>query len=99
MRPPLIGQSFPLEILVENKSEGDALDLNIEVEFPENLKVMRGTLKKQIYSLRTNEDLKWEINIKPLEAGDYIIKISIKFMDPDQNKIEEIKEFPFAITL
>jgi len=99
LRPPLIGQSFPLEILIENKSEGEALDLNIEIEFPENLKVMRGTLKKQIYSLRTNENIKWEINIKPLEAGDYSIKIKTTFKDPDQNQIGEIKEFPLSIKL
>jgi tetratricopeptide (TPR) repeat protein len=99
LRPPLIGQSFPLEILVENKSEGDALDLNIEVEFPENLKVMRGTLKKQIYSLRSNENMKWEISLKPIEAGDYSIKIITTFKDPDQNQIGEIKEFPLSIKL
>jgi hypothetical protein len=99
LRPPLIDQTFPLEITIDNKSEGEALDVNIDVEFPENLKIMRGTTKKQIYSLRTNEDLKWEINLKPLEAGDYVIKINIKFTDPNQNKIEETKEFPFSIKL
>ncbi|MBY9011103.1 MAG: hypothetical protein KGD70_01885 [Candidatus Lokiarchaeota archaeon] len=99
LRPPLIGQTFPLEILIENKSEGEALDVNIDVEFPEKLKIMRGTTKKQIYSLRTNEDLKWEINLKPLEVGEYIIKIYIQFMDPNQNKIEETKDFPFSIKL
>ncbi|MFX0048628.1 MAG: hypothetical protein ACFE8G_10735 [Candidatus Hermodarchaeota archaeon] len=99
LRPPLIDQTFPLEILIENKSEAEALDVNIDVEFPEKLKIMRGTTKKQIYSLRINEDLKWEINLKPLEAGDYLIKINIKFMDPDQNKIEEMKEFPISIKL
>ncbi|MFX0075183.1 MAG: hypothetical protein ACFE96_07060 [Candidatus Hermodarchaeota archaeon] len=99
LRPPLIDQTFPLEITIDNKSEGEALDVNIDVEFPEHLKIMRGTTKKQIYSLRTNEDLKWEINLKPLEAGDYIIKINIKFTDPNQNIIEEIKEFPFSIKL
>ena len=99
LRPPLIDKTFPLEILIENKSEGEALDIKIDVEFPEKLKIMRGTTKKQIYSLRTNEDLKWEINLKPLEAGDYIIKINMKFMDPDQNPIEETKEFPFSINL
>ena len=71
----------------------------IDVEFPEDLKVMRGTTKKQIFSLKTNEDLKWEISLKPIEAGDYIIKINIKFMDSDQNKIEETKDFPFSIKL
>jgi len=99
LRPPLIGQTFPLEILVENKSLGEALDINIDVEFPDELKIMRGTTNKQIYSLRSNEDLRWEINLRPTEAGDYIIKLNIKFTDPDQNKIEENKEFPFSVKL
>ncbi|MFX1575078.1 MAG: hypothetical protein ACFFB0_20260 [Promethearchaeota archaeon] len=99
LRTPLIDTTFPLEILLENKSEGEALNLNINVEFPEQIKVMRGTLEKQIYSLRTNENIRWEINIKPIEAGDYIIKINTKFNDPDQNIIEDIKEFPLSIKL
>lgn len=99
LRPPLIGQSFPIEILIENKSEGEALDLNVEIEFPENLKVMRGTLKKQIYSIRSNENIKWEINLKPLEAGDYSIKIKALFKDPDQNQLSETKDFPLSIKL
>ena len=99
LRPPLVDQTFPLEITIDNQSEGEALDLKLNVEFPEQLKIMRGTTNKQIYSLRSNEDIKWEINLKPLEAGDYVIKIFIKFVDPDQNKIEEIKEFPFSIKM
>ena len=99
LRPPLIGKTFPLEIVIENKGKGEALDVKIDVEFPEDLKVMRGTTNKQIFSLKTNEDLKWEISLKPIEAGDYIIKINLKFMDSDQNKIEETKDFPFSIKL
>ena len=99
LRPPLIGQSFPLQIQIQNNSEGEALDVKISVEFPELLKVMRGTTEKQIYSLRKNEELTWELNIKPIEAGDYIIKVIAKFKDPDQNDIEDIKEFPFSIKL
>lgn len=99
LRTPLIDQTFPLEILVQNQSEGEALDVNIDTEFPEQLKIMRGTTNKQIYSLRPNEDLKWEINLKPIEAGDYIIKVLVKFKDPDQNLIEEVKEFPLSIKL
>jgi hypothetical protein len=99
LRPPLLEKTFPLEFTIENQSEGEALDLKLDVEFPEQLKVMRGTTNKQIYSLKSNEDIKWEINLKPLEAGDYVIRILIKFMDQDQNKIEEIKEFPFSIKL
>jgi len=99
LRPPLIGQSFPLQIQIQNNSEGEALDVKILVEFPELLKVMRGTTEKQIYSLRKNEELAWELNIKPIEAGDYKIKVTAKFKDPDQNDIEDIKEFPFSIKL
>ena len=99
LRPPLLDQTFPFEITIENQSQGEALDLKLNVEFPEQLKIMRGTTNKQIYSLRSNEDIKWEINLKPLEAGDYIIKIFINFVDPDQNNIEEIKEFPFSVKL
>ena len=99
LRPPLIGQTFPLEILIENKSEGDALELNIDIEFPKELKIMRGTTKKQVYSLSSHDNITWELNLKPLEAGDYTIKMDIKFKDPDQNLIEESKTFPFSIKL
>jgi hypothetical protein len=99
LRPPLIGQSFPLQILLQNKSEGEAIDVKIEVEFPELLKVMRGTIEKQIYSLRKNEEMNWELNVKPIEPGDYTIKVKVNFKDPDNNDIEEIKEFPFSIKL
>jgi len=99
LRPPLIEQTFPLEILVQNQSQGEALDVNIDAEFPEQLKIMRGTTTKKIYSLRSNEEIRWEVNLKPLEAGDYIVKLIIKFKDPDQNLIEETKEFPISIKL
>ncbi len=99
LRPPLIGQSFPLEVLIENKSEGEALDVNINIDFPEELKVMRGTINKQIYSLRKNEEMKWELSIKPTEAGDFTIIFNIKFNDPDQNLIEFTQEFPYSIKM
>ena len=95
----LLEQTFPLEVLVENRSEAEALDVNLQLEFPEELKIMRGTTDKQIYSLRINETIKWELNLKPLEIGDYIIKMYMKFKDPDDNLIEEIKEFPFSIKM
>jgi len=99
LKTPLINQTIPMEILVSNKSQGEALEINLEVELPDKLKMMRGTPKKQIYSLKTNEDMKWEINIKPLEAGNYNIKINYHFKDQDLNIIEETKEFPFSVKL
>jgi tetratricopeptide (TPR) repeat protein len=99
LKPPLIGQSFPLEILLENESNGDALDVKVLSKFPEQLKVMRGTVEKQIYSLRPNEKMNWELNIKPEEVGDYIIEFDITFKDSDQNPIELNQNFPFSITM
>ncbi len=99
LRPPLIGQTFPLEILIENKSDGDALELNIDVTFPKELKVIRGTTKKQVYSLPSNDNITWELNLKPLEIGDYEILMDITYKDPDQIIHEDSKKFPFAIKL
>jgi len=99
LRPPLIGQTFPLEILLENESDGEALDVKLSVNFPDQLKIMRGTTEKQIYSLRSKEEMKWELNIKPLEVGDYTIQFDIKFKDSDQKSIEYNQEFPFSITM
>lgn len=99
LRPPLIGKSFPMEFLIENKSEGDALELEMELNFPEQIKVMRGTTKKQLYSLSSNDKMTWEISLKPLEAGDYEITMAIRFKDPDQNEIEDTNTFPFSIKL
>ncbi|MHA1296620.1 MAG: hypothetical protein ACTSRH_11485 [Promethearchaeota archaeon] len=99
LRTPLIGQTFPIEFTLHNVSEGEAIDIDVNVEFPEEIKIMRGTISKQIYSLRQNEEIKWELNIKPLEAGDHVIIARIKFKDPDQNPIELIKEFPYSINL
>jgi hypothetical protein len=99
LKPPLIDQTFPMEFLIENKSAGDALELELNANFPEQLKVIRGTIKKQIYSLNSNDKMTWEISLKPTEPGDYVIKMNISFKDPDQNQIQEIKEFPFSIKL
>jgi tetratricopeptide (TPR) repeat protein len=99
LRTPLIGQSFPVELNIENPSQGDALDVNVNLIFPDEIKIMRGTTDKQIYSLRKNENIKWELNIKPMEAGDYSIKVEIDFKDEDQNSINMVKEFPFPIKL
>ena len=88
-----------MQILVENKSQGEAFDITIEVEFPDEIKLIRGTTKKQMYALRPNEDILWEVSLKPLEAGDHEILFTIHFKDPDQNEIEDIKRFPFSINL
>lgn len=99
LKTPLVGKSFPLEFTIENNSEGDALNLEINVDFPDELNVMRGTTKKQIYSLSSNDSIVWQLTIRPIDAGDYEIKLDLKFNDPDQNKIEYSETFPFSLNL
>ncbi len=99
LKPPLIDQTFPLEIVIENKSLGDAIEVEIDVELPPQLTLIRGTLKKQIYSISSNENAKWELNLKPTEAGDFQLKMNLKFKDQEQKLIEDSKQFDISIKL
>jgi hypothetical protein len=99
LKPPLIDTTFPLEVLIENNSESEARELEINITLPENLKLMRGTLQKQIYSLRPNETINWQISAKPNEAGESEIMAELKYKDPDQKIIEEKKNFSISIKL
>lgn len=99
LKTPLIDQTFPMEFLIANNSAGSAFNIDIELEFPPQLKVIRGTTKKQIYSLSSKDKMNWEISLKPTEVGDFVIKTHAKFKDPDQNEIEDNKNFEFSIKL
>jgi len=100
LKPPIINQTFPLEITISNKSSGEAIEIEIELEFPKELKVMRGTTKKQIYSIRPHEDIKWEIQVKPLEPGEFDINTTVKYRDSDNNVMgPKSKAYPMEIKL
>jgi len=97
---PIINQTFPLEIRVYNPSEADVSNINIQFEFPQSLKLMRGTLQKDIFQLIRNEDFKWNISLKPLEPGIHNIKISFSFTDQDGIKVgPKVLEIPLEINL
>lgn len=99
LKPPLLEQTFPLEIVIENNSESEARNLDIKITLPDNLQLIRGTLEKQIYSLGTNESIDWKINAKPLEVGEYEIIGEITYNDPDLNILEEKEGFPISIKM
>lgn len=80
---PIVNQTFPLNVLLKNNSEGEAVDLVVKFEFPEEMRMMRGTFEKQILSLGCREDMKWEINVKSSQPGKVPIKTIIDFNDPD----------------
>ncbi|UYP48331.1 hypothetical protein NEF87_004616 [Candidatus Lokiarchaeum ossiferum] len=85
LKTPVINQSFPLQVNVSNNSEGPAMEINVEFEFPEDLRLMRGTLQKNIYSLDPNEDMKWQIIVKAFDGGEIPIKATVSFKDGDGN--------------
>ena len=82
-KTPVINQTFPLQVKITNDSEGDALEIVIEFEFPEDLRMMRGTLKKNIYARSFNEDFTWQIHVKAFEVGELPIKTIVSFKDGD----------------
>lgn len=99
LKPPMIDTTFPLEIVIENNSESEARELEIKITLPDEINLMRGTLQKQIYSLRPNETIDWQISAKPNKAGDFEIKGDIKYKDPDQKILEEKESFAISIKL
>ena len=85
LKTPVINQSFPVEVAVSNNSDGNALEVEVEFQFPEQMSLMRGTFKKQIYSLSPNEQFKWEITLKALDTGEIPVKVIVAFKDGDGN--------------
>jgi tetratricopeptide (TPR) repeat protein len=85
-KTPVINQSFPLQVVLSNTSDGDAMQIVVDFEFPEELRMMRGTLTKNVYTLRPNEEFKWEIVVKASDVGEIPIKTIVSFKDGDGNE-------------
>ena len=99
-KTPVINQSFPVQVLISNQSDGNAMEIEVEFEFPEDLKMMRGTFKKNIYSLSPNEQLHWQILVKAFDVGEFPIKTIVSFKDEDGNlKGPFTAEIPLTINL
>ncbi|QEE16415.1 hypothetical protein DSAG12_02245 [Promethearchaeum syntrophicum] len=100
-KTPVINQSFPLQVVVSNNSDGDAMEIDIIFEFPdENIRMMRGTLDKKIYALSPNENIKWQILIKASDVGELPIKTIVSFKDGDGNSRGPFEViFPLMINL
>ncbi|MHA1876157.1 MAG: hypothetical protein ACTSW5_02900 [Promethearchaeota archaeon] len=100
-KTPIINQSFPLEVIVSNNSDGDAMEIDINFEFPdENIRMMRGTLDKKIYALSPNEEMKWQIMLKASDVGELPIKTIVSFKDGDGNTRGPFEAiFPLTINL
>ena len=82
----IVNQTFPLEVELKNSSRGDATQVKIEFEFPESMRLMRGTLNKSIYSLAANEIVNWILRVKTIEGGNLPIKAKIWYKNADDEK-------------
>ncbi len=89
LQEPLVGKAFPLRIDVLNKSRGDASDLEIEVQIPEDqpIRLVRGTLKKKFFRLNAGDATSWEIQLKPDETGNFVLNVVITYKDGDGNPV------------
>ncbi|MHA1730748.1 MAG: hypothetical protein ACTSU5_02340, partial [Promethearchaeota archaeon] len=100
LAPPVIGQTFPMEITLSNRSDGEAVKIDVELEFPPELKVFRGTNKKTIYSLAPNQDISWQLSLKPKEPGVFPIRVTMTFEDSNGNTVgPQTAELPFEVKL
>lgn len=100
LKNPIINQTFPMEVVINNPSDADVSNISIEFEFPKSLRLMRGTTEKKIYQLIKNEDFTWNVSLKPLEPGTHTIKATLTFYDQDGKKIgPKTADLPFEINL
>lgn len=102
LNEPMVGKSFPLRIDVTNESRGDANELVIDLELPEDesIDIVRGTLNKRFFSLAAGEETSWEIMLRPNEEGTHVIDASISFKDGEGKKVGPVKKtIPLEIKL
>lgn len=100
LAPPVINQTFPLEVTLSNESEGEAVQVQVDLEFPPELRLMRGTAKKSIYSMAPNQEFKFQLQLKPKEPGEFPIKVTMEFQDANGNHVgPKTVALPFAINL
>jgi tetratricopeptide (TPR) repeat protein len=87
MENPIINQTFLMDVKVSNPSDADIVNIEVEFEFPTNLRLMRGTSAKKIYQLIRNENFTYQISLKALEPGVHKIKAIVSFQDADGNMV------------
>ncbi len=97
---PIIGKTFPMDITLTNESDGEATNIELDIEFPSNLTLMRGLPKKTFYSIAAHEKISFQVALQPSEAGETPIKVTMTFKDADGNVMgPHTAELPFEVKL
>ncbi len=97
---PIIGKTFPMDITLTNESDGEATNVELLIEFPPNMQLMRGLPKKTFYSIAAHEKVSFQVALQPTEAGETPVKVTMTFKDADGNVVgPSTAELPFEIKL
>jgi len=97
---PLIGKTFPMDITLTNESEGEATNIELDINFPPNLQLMRGLPKKTVYSIAAHANISFQVMLQPTEAGETPVNVTMTFKDADGNvNGPYTADLPFEIKL
>lgn len=102
LQEPIVDKPFPIKIEIVNDSRGDASNLEVEVQIPEDqpLQVVRGTLIKKFHTMSGGESGSWEIQLIPEEEGKYIIFVTLNYKDSNDEFAEPVKkEIPIDVKM
>ncbi|MHC1590589.1 MAG: hypothetical protein ACXQS8_00715, partial [Candidatus Helarchaeales archaeon] len=84
------GEKNQLELLLVNEGRGEALDIELILEFPETLLFTGGSNVKKLHSLKANAKFPLSFLVTPLTSdslrGKYILKYT------DDSKVQSIQE-------
>ncbi|MHA1377082.1 MAG: hypothetical protein ACTSRG_01755 [Candidatus Helarchaeota archaeon] len=78
----LEGDVFDLEFIVTNKGKGEAQNIKVELDLPEEILIIAGTNEKNLFSLNSKENYTFTFPLQTLKSGIYEGKIKTSFEIP-----------------
>jgi hypothetical protein len=99
---PIVGKPFPVKIEIVNDSRGDASNLEVYVQVPEDqpLQAVRGTLEKKFHAMAGGESGSWDIQFMAEQEGQFMINVTLNYKDSNDNAAEPVKkEIPIDVKM
>ena len=96
------GDAFDFEFDITNQGKGEAINLTVNLEVPEEILIIAGTNEKRLYSLNSKESYSFTFPLQAIKAGTYGGKINISYEIPQDiskkpQKIEEEKKIVIEV--
>ncbi len=97
------GDAFDFDFEITNRGKGEAINLAVTLEVPEEIMIIAGTKEKKLYSLNSQENYIFTFPLQAIKSGAYEGKILISFEIPrgissKPEEIEEVKTINFKVT-